>query len=166
METKHRKLMKFEKSSTGLSIYLVVLGLVIWGTQYFFRKPSGFSSETPQTHEVFGVLVLLIIFLIAFIIFVYGYRKKRRQQFLKENGVRVIGKAVEAKYNESDYLIIVHLKKDGQTYEFRSNNLKDNPLPYLKDNAVIIYHEIGNLENYYVDIEESTAHSEENIIRL
>lgn len=93
---------------------------------------------------------------------------------MKERGVKLVIEVLEwkteARSIEEGETRPLFLKarfiQNDTIYEIKTQFLRRDFRPFLKDNQLIIYHEANNMNNYFVDIAESVVEKEEKVIIL
>ena len=127
------------------------------------------QPPTAETLGNFRLIFLLtfggvgaILMIIGGIFYSRNKRARKNEKWLKNNGVRLIGEVTGLEYSNvringhsTQYLLCSYRELEGRTYVFKSRILRINPVPYLDEDKIIIYHEKGNIKNYFVDVDGS-----------
>lgn len=101
-------------------------------------------------------------------------REIRRVKDLKERGVKLVVEVLEWKTGASNVVegetrplfLKARFIQNDTIYEVKTQFLRRDFRPFLKDNQLIIYHEANNMSNYFVDIAESVVEKQEKVIIL
>lgn len=124
-----------------------------------------------ETVRIFRLIFLLTFGIVGCVSLIVAgiilIRRRNRQQFIKsvkENGTSIIAEvtdyiptAVRVNRRRLMRLYCSYTDAKGNVYIFKSDILRLNPIPYLKDGKVKVYYEWDNKKRYFVDIDESVG---------
>lgn len=152
--------------SNGLvQIIFLLLGLPFLGISiaFYFSMHDALEEEALILILVFGGIGLLFLLTVV-ALSVWNVKEKRRIRQLKENGRRRYAPVTEVAMNYSvtinnrtPYVLYCQIQEGQQAYIFKSKLLRIDPTPFLSSDVVVVYQELDNPKNYFVDVEESMA---------
>ena len=102
------------------------------------------------------ILLLIGLYLIG-----YPYYQNNKNQRLIEQGTKITAKFVDFQatalnVNNSRLLRLTCTGKiNGVYYIFKSQPLRRNPVPFLRDDLIDVYYDLGNMKRYFVDVDGS-----------
>ena len=157
----------------GLIPILIGLVFVSVATMMQVIPMTGVNINGVYTESISAIRTFRLIFLaafggIGFLLLVIGlcligYAKsqKNKNQSLKEQGIKISAEVIDF---QSTALSVNHrrlsrlactAKINGTDYIFKSQPIRLNPLPFLKNNRVDVYYDLGNMKRYFVDVDGS-----------
>lgn len=130
-----------------------------------------YSSAAPQDAKInsffglWGGSVIIgilgsVFFLIAMGMIIWSWRKQRKQIYLRKRGMPVQARFTAVELNQSfnvngrhPYRICAQWQEPatGAMYVFYSDNIWYDPSDHIKNDAITVYMERNNPENYWVD---------------
>jgi len=128
------------------------------------RQPA--TEETVRTFRliflgVFGGLGL-IFSTIGGIFALRPMMRRRRSERLKQEGALLVAEAIgleslpiRATHRALSYLQCAHQTPTGETYLFRSDLLRTDPIPFLDEKKVNVYYDREDMRKYFVDVDGS-----------
>ena len=168
---------------TWVAVMLILMGLVFSGVAVTMQlvpiAPENITVRVngviqPSTEQ--SVFEMRLIFLLSFGIvgaglliagFVVAGRmaaRKKLARYLKDEGLCITAQATECtptsvRVNRRylTRLNCAYAASDGITYIFKSGTLRMNPMPYLNQGEVKVYHDRNNIKRYFVDIDGSVG---------
>lgn len=129
---------------------------------------NGVYSESASEIHHFRLLFLaafggtsLILITIGLFIIGYPVYQKLKNQRLKEEGIKMSAEVID--FQETGLSVnhrripklVCTAKINGTDYIFRSQTLRLNPIPFLKNGRVDVYYDLGNIKHYFVDVDGS-----------
>ena len=126
---------------------------------------------TQETVRIFRLIFLSVfgsfsaaLIIAGGIVFGRATARRRRADHLKESGRRVTADVTDCVHSavhvNSRYLMRLRCSytgSDGVTYIFKSGLLNTNPMPYLPQGQVTVYHDRDNIARYFVDVDGSVG---------
>ena len=169
-----------------IAYMLLGMGIVLIGTaivlQFVHIAPENVSlysngvkqvstEESVTTARFISLLTLgisgLVFFIAGGIVAVCITSRKKRDVRLKQEGVCITalatectGSAARINYRRLQRLSCSYKAPNGTTYIFKSGFLRLNPIPYLQQGAVKVYHDRSDITHYFVDIDGSLEKSD------
>lgn len=159
-----------------IGLALLTVGIVI---QFIPMQPENITAvvdgvrqpATEASIKTFRLIFLLAFGLVGLILTIAGtivvgrtLRKNKLAKHLKENGVRVLAQwtenspsSVRVNNRQTYVLRCIYAAPGGQTYIFKSGHLRMDPVPYLTDGQVYVYHAPDDIGRYFVDVDGSTG---------
>lgn len=183
MEYNEGKQKSFLQSFAWVGIMLLVLGSVFLGVAVVMQlvplNPENMSiysnglrqPSTKETVRTFRLIFLLVFGILGLGMAIAGSivagraRAQRRLACrLKEEGVCLTAEvagispsAVRVNYRSLVRVRCSYTDFGGRTYIFKSGLLRMDPMPYLPQGYVNVYHERDNISRYFVDIDGSVG---------
>lgn len=158
----------------GIGIPFLIIGIVI---QFIPINPETMTVyrngvrqiATEETVRVFRLIFLgvfgglgLIFSVIGGILAFHPIRKRRRLEHLKREGALLVADAIgleathiRVNHRRLSYLRCSYETPIGETYIFKSDLLRADPIPHLDDGKVNVYYERDNMKEYFVDVDGS-----------
>ena len=190
MQTYDGKRKSFTMKMSWIGVLFLVLGIVFLSVglimQIVSLQPESFTSfqngvqavGTAETVRIFRLIFLLtfgligLVFLcIGLVMLIRNRMKRRMERALVETGVRVSAKVtgtimsnMQVNYRFLERLTCIY-ERNGITYEFKSEPLRQNPMEYLPDGMVAVYFDRDNMRRYFVDI-DGTVSAKTKIVSL
>lgn len=103
----------------------------------------------------------LFIFMIGLLLIGYPKYQKVKNQRLKEQGIKISAEVIDFQgtaltvNNNRLTRLTCTAKINGTDYIFKSQPLRLNPVPFLKNDLVDVYYDLGNMKRYFVDVDGS-----------
>ena len=103
----------------------------------------------------------LFIFMIGLLLIGYSKYQKVKNQRLKEHGIKISAEVIDFQgtaltvNNNRLTRLTCTAKINGTDYIFKSQPLRLNPVPFLKNDLVDVYYDLGNMKRYFVDVDGS-----------
>lgn len=100
----------------------------------------------------------LFIFMIGLLLIGYPKYQKVKNQRLKEQGIKISAEVIDFQgtaltvNNNRLTRLTCTAKINGTDYIFKSQPLRLNPVPFLKNDLVDVYYDLGNMKRYFVDV--------------
>ncbi|GHU39416.1 hypothetical protein FACS1894192_12740 [Bacilli bacterium] len=129
---------------------------------------NGVYTESTSAIHNFRLIFLaafggsgLMTFLIGLCLVAYPKYQKNKNQNLKAQGIKVSAEVIDFQAtalnvnNRSLSKLTCTAKINGTDYIFKSQPLGLNPLPFLKNERVDVYYDLGNMKRYFVDVDGS-----------
>ena len=129
---------------------------------------NGVYTESASAIQNFRLIFLaafgssgFMTFLIGLGLIVYPYYRKNKNQRLKAQGAKLTAKVVDFQATALDVnhrrlsRLTCTAKINGTDYMFKSQPLRLNPIPFLKNDWVDVYYDLGNMKHYFVDVDGS-----------
>ena len=181
MENISGKPKSFLLSFTFVGIMLIIMGSTFVSIALIFQiiplTPEDINMfvngvrqpATLETLRNFRLLFLAIFGGIGLILLIIGgiiigrlQTVRKKEQYLKTSGICLLAEVVELEFSSlrvnnrpTRYLQCLYTDAKGKAYIFKSRILRINPIPYLDEDKIKIYHERGNMRNYFVDVDGS-----------
>ncbi|GAB2022817.1 hypothetical protein RyT2_18910 [Pseudolactococcus yaeyamensis] len=168
-----KKSFTFKTWWIGLIPMLIGGVFVIVATMMQLIPMAGVNINGVYTENVSEIQGFRLIFLagfggIGFILLLiglsfigYAKQQKNKNQSLKEQGVKVNAEIIDFQAtslsvnNRRLLKLACTAKINGTDYIFKSQPLRRNPLPFLENNWVDVYYDLGNMKRYFVDVDGS-----------
>ena len=103
----------------------------------------------------------LFIFMIVLLLIGYSKHQKVKNKWLKEQGIKMSAEVIDfqgtARTVNNNRLtrLTCTAKINGTDYIFKSQPLRLNPVPFLKNGLVDVYYDLGNMKRYFIDVDGS-----------
>lgn len=159
----------------GLIPLLIGIVFAIIATVFQFVTIKGITVNDVYTESASAIREFRLIFLLGFGIagiilqlvgtfyIFFASRQELKNQRLKELGIKVTAKVIDFKASSVrvNHQRLLRLqctaKINGTDYIFKSQTLRLNPVPFLKNETVDVYYDLGNMKRYFVDIDGSVV---------
>lgn len=184
MQYTGKKQKSFLQSFTWVAMLLLAMGVVFLGVAAVMQlvpiTPENLQSyrngvlqpSADESVRTFRLVFLLTLGSVGLglaaagcIVAVCQGARRTLARRLKSEGARLTATAmdcapsyaVRVNYRYMMRLQCAYKGPDGVTYIFKSGYLRVNPLPYLDQGKVTVYHDRNNMARYFVDVDGSAG---------